>query len=316
MADSDSHSLSSSQHNTPITTDLKPILLRPSGNSTSNRVYDEGVGNPLIICFHGSGEARWPSWDNLVTKLIAETHCRVLLYTRAPGNLLAADVAAQMWDYLRGATNQRSENKNTQDKGGRQGERDLSGPYLLIAHSYGGAFARAFVQHELLLPRSQRNRGSANRVLGLVLVETGQEGGLDPKIDELQIHRTIMGSRPVYVIRGNTLLRKWQVLEEKERALNSLEAEADEIATRRQLLTTERDMLVQIDTEDERLKRRQLGLSKKSQFVHLPNCGHHVIRDRPDDVVTAVKWVLENTEEGRTALLERVLERFKQFRLR
>ncbi|KAI0857718.1 Alpha/Beta hydrolase protein [Xylaria cubensis] len=276
--------------------------------STDNHGSDEAIRSPLIICFHGSGETCSPTWDELATKLVTETRCRVLLYDRAPGNLLAADVAAQIWDYVRGT-------RNAADGIRGRDEHKLDGPYLLIAHSYGGAFARAFVQHEHLLLRRWCKKSPSNQILGLVLAETGQEGGLDPALDELQVRRTIMGSRPVCVIRGNSFIAKWKALEEKERVMNSSEDETEETAVRRQMLAAEREMLLRVDAEDERLKRRQLGLSRKSRFIHIPDCGHNVIRDRPDEVIAAVQWVLDNAEsqEKRTSLWKQALERIKRF---
>ncbi|KAI8950563.1 Alpha/Beta hydrolase protein [Xylaria longipes] len=300
----------SQQHHSALG-DSAPRLLLPDDASTDNYGSGEGVRSPLIICFHGSGETCSPAWDDLATKLVAETHCRVLLYNRGPGNLRAADVAAQMWNYVRGA-------EKVADAIRKRDEHKLGGPYLLVAHSYGGAFARAFVQHEHLLSQPRHKRNPANRVLGLVLAETGQEGGLDPALDELQLRRTIMGSRPVCVIRGNSLIGKWMALEESERAVDSSKPKNEGVATRRQMLAAERGMLLRVDAEDERLKRRQLGLSRKNRFVHLPDCGHHVIRDRPDEVVAAVQWVLQNAEreEEHLNLWKRTLERVKRASLR
>ncbi|KAI1345662.1 Alpha/Beta hydrolase protein [Xylaria sp. FL0043] len=298
--------------------------------STGLHTRVANVPKPLIICFHGSGETCSPTWDALATALVTTLRCRVLLYDRGSGNLRPADVAAEMWDYITATTSTaaneirsgsgKQENENEQetedaanDTWPRDAETkmDLRGPYLLIAHSYGGAFARAFVQHEYdqeqengyLIRRwkkMKKKRKSGHRVTGLVLVETGQEGGLDPDVDERQIRETIMGTRPVCVIRGNSLLQKWSELESKEKALNG-EMEggniAEELTTRRRMLATEREMLACVDAEDERLKRRQLGLSRMTRFVHLPDCGHDVISRRPGGVVDAVRWVLEHAEE-------------------
>ncbi|KAI0513015.1 Alpha/Beta hydrolase protein [Xylaria bambusicola] len=294
-------------------------LLLPDDISTGN---GDKFGTPLIICFHGSGETCSPSWDNLAAKLVAETHCRVLLYSRGPGNLKPADVAAQMWDYVLCATR----TVGTHGKNARQSS-DLQGPYLLIAHSYGGAFARAFIQHEYR-HRRQRKYGG-DRVLGLVLVETGQEGGLDAALDEEQIRRKIMGDRPVCVIRGNSLLGKWEGLEAKEKAAQMSHGEEGEgegdtrrmlAETERRMVAAEREMLLRMDAEDERLKRRQLGLSRTNRFVHLPDCGHHVVLQRPGDVVDAVRWVLENAEcvhegEVMTNVWKGVWKRVRRFRL-
>ncbi|KAI0550445.1 Alpha/Beta hydrolase protein [Xylaria curta] len=305
------NSLSFSSQDHATAQDFAPRLLLPDDVSMSKYGSGEGIRNPLIICFHGSGETCSPTWDNLATKLVTETHCRVLLYDREPGNLLAADVAAQMWDYVRGS-------ESVADGIRGRDEHNLDGPYLLIAHSYGGAFARAFIQHEHQLLRQQRKNSPSNRVLGIVLAETGQEGGLDPALDELQIRHTIMGSRPVCVIRGNSFIAKWKTLEENEGILTSSWYETEETATQRQKLVAEREMLQRVDAEDERLKRRQLGLSRKSRFIHIPDCGHDVIGDRPDEVVAAVQWVLDNAEsqEEHTGLWQWALERLKRFCVR
>ncbi|TGJ81584.1 hypothetical protein E0Z10_g7167 [Xylaria hypoxylon] len=246
----------------------EPRLLLPDATSTGRRAHGERVEKPLIICFHGSGQTCSPSWDELAAKLLAGMHCRVLLYDREPGNLRPEDVAAQMWDYVSRAENPTNENESAQDEGG------LNGPYLLIAHSYGALRAR----------------------IRLVLVETGQEGGLDPALDELQIRSTVMGDRPVCVMKGNSFIGKWKELARKEKAMDTPEAQTGDIATRRQMLAAERELLLRVDAEDERLKRRQLGLSRNSRFVHVPDCAHHVVRDRPDEVVAAVRWVLENAQ--------------------
>ncbi|KAJ2979155.1 hypothetical protein NUW58_g7272 [Xylaria curta] len=290
---------------------LRPrnLLLLPDGISTGTHVHGEEANSPLIICFHGSGETCSPGWDELARKLSSEAHCRVLLYDRGPGNSQPVDVARQMWDYVQGSGAPGTGDGNTHGES-RRGERpELTGPYLLVAHSYGGAFARAFVQYELSGPKLKTR--SAGQIMGLVLVETGQEGGLDPALDERQIRRTIMRSRPVCVIRGNSLIGKWKELEERERAGNVPDIEMGDAAARGQMLAAQRKLLLLADAEDERLKRRQLGLSKRSRFVHIPDCGHHVVRDRPDEVVSAVQWVLENAggEGEQASLWQQILER-------
>ncbi|KAI8629652.1 Alpha/Beta hydrolase protein [Xylariaceae sp. FL1651] len=327
----------------------KHKLLMPRDGIASGPSFREAAGTPLIICFHGSGETCSPSWDNVAAKLVAETQCRVLLYNRGSGNLRPEDVAADMWDYLlaghehSGIMSKLPDQTSKAEAEAEQGntvrehgagnsaeaeamgvtrdhdEReagdtfDLSGPYLPIAHSYGGAFARAFIQHGLTLPRARRGRGLANEVLGLVLVETGQEGGLSPALDELQIRRVVMGNRPVCVIKGNIHIEKWRELEEKERTMAS-EAGAD-VDTRRAVLEAQRQMLRRVDAEDERLKRRQLGLSRKTRYVDIPDCGHGVVRDRPDEVVAAVQWVLENaeSEDEEVGLWRRLSKRIRVF---
>ena len=205
------------------------------------------ASNPVIICFHGSGESCSPSWEVLASELSKKY--RVLLPDRGSLPVTQAEFASKLSALLS----------------------DLLPPYVLIAHSYGGAFARYFLHAHL------------KDVAGMVMVETGQETALDPKIERLQYSRQVLGSKPVSVIRGNSLIAKFKALEESD--------------ANRQMLEQQRNQLDQWDAEDERLKKAQLALSRNTRYVHIPDCGHHVIRDRPDVVVEAVEWAMENLSD-------------------
>ena len=200
--------------------------------------------DPLIICFHGSGERCSPSWDALTSEL-RKTY-RVLLPDRGSRPITPTVFALQLSGRLRHTTP----------------------PYVLIAHSYGGTFARYFLH------------AHPEDVAGMVLVETGQETALDPEIEQRQYSRQVLGSKPLSVIRGNSLIEKFKALEESD--------------ANKQMLEAQRKLLSQWDRQDERLKKAQLALSRNTRYVHIPDCGHHVIRDRPDIVVEEVKWVMEN----------------------
>ncbi|CAJ2500437.1 Uu.00g032900.m01.CDS01 [Anthostomella pinea] len=298
-------------------------LLTPDTTTTTTAASSSSSRppSPLIICFHGSGESCSPTWDALATALAAQTRCRVLLYERGADNPTPEVSTQKLRAYLLSGAylpplshDKRQEEAKAKAAGvartkrgkreGKEGYSDLQCPYILVAHSYGGAFARLFLQQE------------RKNVVGVVLVETGQEGGLDARVDEVQLRRCVLGDRPLVVVRGNSLIGKWRGLEERERMMGA-EAEpgkGDKVADGlRQQLQAQRQMLQLCDAEDERLKKRQLGLSRKNKYVHLEGVGHHVIRDRPDTVVEAVQWVLENmdlkeTTEGLWAMARR---RFK-----
>ncbi len=215
-------------------TNLTSRLLGPSSpNST-----------PLIICFHGSGEYCSPSWDALSSEL--SNMYRVLLPDRGAGPITPSDFASKLLDLLVATPP----------------------PYVLIAHSYGGTFARYFL-----------NRRPED-VAGMVMVETGQETALEPEIEQRQSSRQVLGSKPLSVIRGNSLIAKFNALE-------ALDADSE-------VLRTQRRLLKQWDAEDERLKKSQLALSRNHRYVHIPDCGHHVIRDMPHAVAEEVKWVMQN----------------------
>lgn len=205
--------------------------------------------SPLVLCFHGSGED-CSSWRPLAS-LLTSSH-RVLLYDRGAievGKAAASTAAAEMLAYLAESPN-------------------LSLPYILVAHSYGGAVAREFLEQAL------------EQVVGVVLVETGQETAINTAVEEVQYSRKVLGDRPLSVIRGNSLIAKWKELERREEG-----GEVD---------GAHRALLKMWDEEDVRLKKRQLALSRRNRYIHISDCGHHVVRDRPEVVAEEVEWVMKN----------------------
>lgn len=221
-----------------------------SGRSSSARLTSQLLSPPntgqapVIICFHGSGEAFSPSWDELTLQL-SMTYS-VFLPDRGSRPVTPADFVSKLSSLLV----------------------DIPPPYILIAHSYGGAFARCFLH------------ARSKDVAGMVMVETGQEAAWDPEIEQRQYSRQVLGARPLGVIRGNSLIAKFK-------ALDYVDAESEGSETQRKMLRA-------WDAEDERLKKAQLALSRNHRYTYLPDCGHHVIRDRPDVVVEEVRWVMQN----------------------
>ncbi|KAK6083876.1 hydrolase or acyltransferase (alpha beta hydrolase superfamily) [Seiridium cupressi] len=206
---------------------------------------------PLVVCFHGSGDS-CESWVPLAEALSHKY--RVLLYNRGETNPKPDSAVHDMLHYLE--------------------QHRLAPPYVLIAHSYGGTFAREFLQQR------------PHQVAGMVLAETGQETALDPKTEQQQYKKKILGDSPLSVIRANILIRKWKQYEEDVAAASS-DAEGASLALRKQVLDA-------TDKEDERLKKAQLALSRNHRYIHVPDCGHDVIEDRPEVVAAEVEWVMEN----------------------
>jgi pimeloyl-ACP methyl ester carboxylesterase len=200
---------------------------------------------------------------------------RVLLYDRGDDNPKANVANGELLQYLSDAK--------------------LPPPYVLIAHSYGGNFARDFLQR------------CPDDVAGMILAETGQETALDLKIENEQYRRTILGRKPLSVIRCNSLIGKWV---QHEMALEAAENDEERAA-----LNAQEEFLQTVDKEDERLKKQQLNLSKNTHYVHIPDCGHGVIRDRPDVVAEEVRWVMENLHDGATdmTIWQRLSNAFKIF---
>ncbi|KAL2678697.1 hypothetical protein Neosp_009448 [[Neocosmospora] mangrovei] len=215
-------------------------------------IGDPANPSPLIICFHGSGDS-CASWTPLAELL--GTKYRVLLWDRQDPYMKPESIINGILWYLDQAK--------------------LPPPYVLIAHSYGGMFARLFLQRK------------HPDVAGVVLVETGQEAETGKGIEEKQYKSQILGNKPLVVIRGNTLIGKWKQYEE---ALAAAEGKASPS------LIAQKQMLDAADKEDERLKKAQLALSRCHRYVHIPDCGHDVIQQRPEEVVKEVNWVMEHLQ--------------------
>lgn len=220
------------------------------GEQRDVRGLEEGV---VIICFHGSGSEAGPAWQALANRL-AKTHV-VVLFNRGSQNPSPAVHVEVVLQYLKTYR--------------------LNGSVLLVAHSYGGAFAKHF-----LFTRR-------DRVVGMVLVETGK-GGLSGDSETTVLSRKWLDPAPLSVIRGNSFVSQWRDLEAKLVKV-STEQEENELDLRRKWLQM-------CDEEDEKLEKEQLKLSRNHHYSHLPHCGHNVIRDMPDKVLEEVQWVLENRQ--------------------
>ena len=213
-------------------------------------------GEPLLIVFPGANAA-CESWKP-VSSLLQDT-VRVLLYDRSGLG--------------------RSENGPNRDTGSIAAEElymllkavDLPGPYVLVAHSYGGCVAREFLH--------LRDRDIA----GMILSETGTE--TECRHAEEQYRRQVLGDRPLSVIRG-------------ESAFHARPGQDAGVLDKQR--KTRDGMLEAMGKADEKLKREQLKLSRNSKFRNVPGCGHNVHIARPDVVAEEVKWVLSDLVTLRT----------------
>lgn len=214
----------------------------------------EGNIPPTVICFHGSGVDALSGWKEFIS--LAQSDYEVVLLDRGSTKVSLEDANSALLEHLR--------------------ERCMDPPYILVAHSYGGAFAKMFLHQE---PRA---------VAGMLLVETGQEGGLPGNVEQSLLSRSPLGNKPLSVIRGNSLIISWKNLQAAEVVADSESAKA--------ALKARRQILESCDIEDDRLKRAQLRLSENARYVRLPDCGHGVIRDRPGVVLEELQWVMANLQ--------------------
>ena len=207
-------------------------------------------GDPLLIVFPGANAA-CESWEP-VSSLLQDT-VRVLRYDRSGlgrsergPNRDTGPVAADELSILLKAV-------------------DLPGPYVLVAHSYGGCVAREFLHLH------------ARDVVGMVLSETGTE--TECRYAEEQYRRQALGDSPLSVIRG-------------ESAFSARPGEDVDVPDEQR--RARHYMVEAMGRADEQLKREQLRLSRNSRFRNVPDCGHNVHVTRPDVVAEEVKWVLSN----------------------
>ena len=258
----------SSPHPKPEHRLLLPPKQPPSELQTDAALKDPTLTDPpetpLIVLFHGSRDSCHNSWRPLARNL-SQTH-RVLMWERSSSTDYQGEAHA-LTSYLF--------------------QHNLSStPLILVAHSHGGAFARCFLHF------------NSTHVAGMVLVETGQEASWDEKLQEKQEEQHALGSRPLVVIKGRSLLHKWQGIDAEEAKIKDRQAKGEVVpeAERARCMVARNEMR-RWEKEDEKLKRRQLKLSKRNKWVEVQDVGHHVVRDRPAVVQEAVEWVLEHLDD-------------------
>ena len=216
---------------------------------------------PVVIIFPGSGAA-CDTWKSVSTQIAS--FARVLLYDRA-----GIGRSERGPDRDTGYINARELSKLLKAIG-------VKGPYVLVAHSYGGCVAREFLHLH------------SREVVGMVLSETGTE----PKCEhaEEQYKTQILGDSPLSVIRGEAAFSR------SFKSSKHLTNEQDQQGDNADQL--HRKILQNMEEMDIQLKKEQLKLSRKSKFRNVPDCGHSVHLDRPEVVVEEAQWVLENIVDG------------------
>ena len=212
---------------------------------------------PLVIVFSGSGAA-CDTWKLVWTQVAS--FARILLYDRA-----GIGRSEHGPDRDTGHVNARELSKVLQAI-------DVKGPYVLVAHSYGGCVAREFLHLH------------SREIAGMVLSETGTE----PKCKhaEEQYRTQILGDSPLSVIRGEaSFSRSFKSSEHSTDGPNKQGDNNDQLHC---------NILQSMERMDEQLKKEQLRLSRRSKYRSVPDCGHNVHLDHPEVVVEEVQWVLEN----------------------
>ena len=202
---------------------------------------------PTILCFHGSGENAHLSWNELQSQLVQEF--RIVLFAR-PQQVDASTHTQKIHNYLHSA--------------------GLHGPFILLAHSYGGFFAKQFL---VQYPDS---------VTSVVLVETGKAA--IPSDRAWQNASKAIETKPVVVISANP------------RAAKRKQLQLDPNTSPDQW-----SQLEAIEQLDGVMEKEQLKMSTNAKHVQLNDCGHNVIRDRPAVVLAEVKSTISGFKSNVSA---------------
>ena len=209
---------------------------------------------PLIIIFPGSGAA-CETWNPVATQIAS--FARVLVYDRA-----GLGRSERGPDRDTGEVNARELVKLLKAIGAQ-------GPYVLVAHSYGGCVAREFLQM------------CSKEVVGMVLSETGTEP--ECRYAAEQYRTQILGDKPLSVVRGEAAFGR--SFKSSKRGIDEGGDEGDQQHSK---------ILQDMERMDEQLKKEQLKLSRNNKFRNVPECGHSVHVECPEVVVEEVRWVLNN----------------------
>ena len=220
---------------------------------------------PVVIIFPGAGAA-CDTWIPVSTKIAS--FARVLLYDRA--GLGHSERGLERQNGSAGALELSELLKAI----------EVKGPYVLVAHSYGGCIAREFLQCH------------SRDVVGMVLSETGTETVCEHSEEQYKLQ--ILGDAPLVVIRGQAAFK--QSLENMAKTTQNEDSSHEADHTR----LLQYQMFENMAKTDENLKREQLRLSRQNKFRNVPNCGHSIHLDRPEVVVEEVRWVLDNLRSGST----------------
>lgn len=246
---------SSTRHETLVS--IGPYSLSVLLLSPWSPPHQDTPHQPTIIFFPGSNDT-FSSWLPL-SRLLPPT-LRILMYDRS-GHGLSTGPSRQ------------SPTQSAQDLIILLGKLHINPPYIPVAHSYGGAISREFIH--LITP---------SKIAGLVLAETGQEtiapsssSSTNPPSSTL-----FLGNTPLSVIRANSLLKKYQ----------SYTSDLSTGTKSPHALALEKQMLDIWDAEDERLKKQQLKMSGNTRYRECRDCGHGIVRERPDVVAEEVAWVV------------------------
>jgi pimeloyl-ACP methyl ester carboxylesterase len=292
------------------------------------------TNDPIVIIFPGAGESSssWPRVQESVSRF-----ARILVYDRTGLGKSES----------RPNTNTDNDKNNANSTKGAAiiaaeelctllDALHITGPYVLVAHSYGAIVAREFLHLR------------SNQVAGMVLADASTERQPEYfRLPDTNMN-SVMGNlkfSAVTGLRANAQLssEEWRTRAiEMSRSASAIQAEVAGYETvcrqlgeknqfKERVLgdkplsvikcqsfrdyekmyeagvearngTVEqrqafRDLLDKWDSRSEELQREQLQLSSNVRWVEVSGCGHHVNILRPDVIAQEIQWVLGRSKD-------------------
>lgn len=233
-----------------------------------------GTGSPTVIFIHGNGRASSADWEPVLARM-QDRDIRTLVYDRAGHGQSAIledpyridDEATALIRLMR--------------------ERDIDGPVVLVAHSYGGAVAQIVADR-------------AANIAGVVFVDALAPGVLSPEVAAGQVAEyapQFDRLREAAPELAAAVIPRIEAFPATAETLAKLSYPAD--------LPT-----IVIAAEEGNWSRpadraharaaidRFVAGSPMRHEMHAAGSGHQVMRDRSDVVIAAIDWVLKAVGQG------------------
>ena len=244
-----------------------------------------GAGAPTVVIepsFGGSAA----EWQAIAERLAKET--TVIAYNRA-----AYGASSR-------ARDRRSAEQVAADLDGVLGALGITGPLILVGHSMGGVYLRAFAARHL------------DRVAGMVLVDASHEGQWAVLPAHYSLKNRVLGSLMVPQLlffstrKGRGGSDRWSMIREYLTFKRLTAADAPLAAGGlgdRPLAVLTRGMAASADSDGlwqawYALQREQAGLSRNSRHLISDSPQHYLNEGDPDLIVAAVTDVIRCARDG------------------
>ncbi|KAJ6157490.1 hypothetical protein N7470_005082 [Penicillium chermesinum] len=262
-------------------------------------------GTPVVILILGMGSTR-SEWNPVrrrlarTTRLVSYDRCGLGISDPSPDARTAANMARELKDVL--------------------GSVNISPPYVILCHSFGGIIAREFAE---LLHDEHRSD-----VVGMVFVEANQEKSIAlwPEYNLIDMAKGLDWFKEMGLHQAGILTDEdWKGVQDEnenelhgqtvQREMENYARSCETLGIKNQLVRSppcvaglppvrlgrgsdEQKKLVEeklaiYPSLNDQFQRETLKLSTKGRFRDAIGCGHSIHMVRPDIITEEVEWVLE-----------------------